>query len=427
MRGGLDIRPWARNCLAVRKRSEFDLVVDVAIVGGGMAGMTLACALAQAGVSVVVVDREAPERALSAGFDGRVSAIALGSAQMLRGLGLWPHLDAAAQPILDIRITDGASPFILHYDHTEVGVGPLGYIMENRAIRAALFAATENLPGLTVLAPCSVAAVDTEPGGSSARVVLADGRTVGARLAVAADGRTSPVRTAAGIESIAWAYPQVGIVCTVHHSLPHNGVAHERFLPAGPFAMLPMTGNRCSLVWTERRTLAEGLMALDDAAFLDELSWRFGDHLGAIEVIGPRWCYPLSVTLAKSYVAPRLALVGDAAHTIHPIAGQGFNLGLRDIAALAEAVVDARRLGLDIGTDSVLRRYERWRRFDSIVMLGVTDGLNRLFSNDIPPIKLARDLGLAMVDRVPVMKRAFMRHAMGLAGEPPRLIRGEAL
>ena len=257
---------------------------------------------------------------------------------------------------------------------------PLGFIVENQAIRAALLARAGALAALRHLAPASVEALETTAGGIDAR--LADGRCLRARLAVAADGANSGLRAAAGIETVRWSYEQTGIVCTVEHERPHRGIAHERFLPAGPFAILPMTGNRSSLVWTERAALAPALMEASPAVFARELGTRFGDFLGALEPTGPRWSYPLNLTHAKRYVAPRLALAGDAAHAIHPLAGQGFNLGIRDAAMLAELVVDRARLGLDIGDDDVLVHYQRRRRFDSVVLIGVTDGLNRLFSND---------------------------------------------
>jgi len=253
-----------------------------------------------------------------------------------------------------------------------------------------------------------------------------------AHLVVAAEGRGSPLRAAAGIPVTAWDYPQSGIVCTVAHTEPHGGVAHEHFLPAGPFALLPMTdaadgSPRSSLVWTERRRLVPAMLALDDEAFGAELQRRFGPSLGTLRPAGRRWSYPLSLMHAERYIAHRLALVGDAAHVIHPIAGQGLNLGLRDVAALAETVVEARRLGLDLGDATVLARYQQWRRFDNTVLMIATDGLNRLFSNDLAPLRLARDVGLAAVNRLPPLKRLFMRHAMGLVGDLPRLIRGEAL
>ncbi|HKW53793.1 MAG TPA: FAD-dependent monooxygenase, partial [Stellaceae bacterium] len=256
---------------------------------------------------------------------------------------------------------------------------------------------------------------------------LADGSILRGELVAACDGRNSPLRRAAGIETLEWTYPQISIVCTVRHEKPHLGVAVEHFLPAGPFAILPMTERRSSIVWTERADLAPRLLALDAPSFAAELGRRFGDFLGALEVVGPRFSYALSLLHAERYAAPRLALVGDAAHVIHPIAGQGLNLGIRDVAALAELVVDGRRLGLDIADWGALERYERWRRFDNVMLAAVTDGLNRLFSNAVPPVKLARDLGLAMVDRVPPLKRFLMRHAMGVVGELPRLVRGERL
>ncbi|MCG8696363.1 MAG: FAD-dependent monooxygenase, partial [Minwuiales bacterium] len=258
-------------------------------------------------------------------------------------------------------------------------------------------------------------------------VHLADGTVVSAPLCVGADGRNSPLRQSAGIKCAAWSYHQVGIVCTVHHELPHGGVAQERFLPAGPFAILPMTGNRSSLVWTERADLAPAMMALDEAAFTAEMASRFGDYLGALEVVGPRWSYPLALHLAERYTDRRLALVGDAAHGIHPIAGQGLNLGLRDVAALAEVIVDTARLGLDIGDAVPLERYQRWRRFDALLLAAVTDSLNRLFSNDIEPIRLARDLGLAAVNRMGPLKRVFMSHARGTVGQLPKLLQGQSL
>jgi 2-octaprenyl-6-methoxyphenol hydroxylase len=250
---------------------------------------------------------------------------------------------------------------------------------------------------------------------------------VRADLVVAADGRNSMLRRDAGIRTASWRYGQTGIVCTVEHERPHRGIAQERFLPAGPFAILPLTGNRSSLVWTERADLAPAMLALDEADFTGEVATRFGDHLRTLRVVGPRWSYPLALLHAERYVDRRLALVGDAAHVMHPIAGQGLNLGLRDVAALAEVLTDTRRLGLDLGTAPVLAGYQRWRRVDAVTLLAVTDGLNRLFSNDLAPVRLARDLGLAAVNRLPPVKRFFMRHARGTVGKLPRLLQGDAL
>jgi 2-octaprenyl-6-methoxyphenol hydroxylase len=398
---------------------------ELVIVGGSLVGLTLAIACAEAGLDVAVVDREDPEAMVGETFDGRASAIAFGSRQALTAIGLWAKVAAEAAPILEIRVADDNAPLFLHYDHREVGDQPLGWIVENRVLRRALLERVRELPQLRHLAPSTV--VDVERSSMGALVRLEDGRALHARLVAAADGKASPLRKSAGIRTIEWSYPQIGIVTTVRHAEPHRGVAVEHFLPAGPFAILPLTGNRSSLVWTERAALAPGIMALEESDFADELRRRFGDFLGAVEPVGPRWSYPLAFLHAERYGAERLALVGDAAHAIHPIAGQGLNLGLRDVAALAEVLVDACRLGLDIGDSTAIERYERWRRIDNWMLSVVTDSLNRLFSNAIPPVKLARDLGLAAVNALPPLKRLFMRHAMGVVGELPRLVRGEPL
>ena len=398
---------------------------EVVIAGGGLAGLTMGIALAGAGLETVVVDGADPAAMRDAAFDGRVSSVALGSKRVLAGIGIWPVLCDAAEPILEIRVSDGDAPLFLHYDHKAVGDEPLGFIVENRTIRSALIERARALDSLDHLAPAVVETVDHDGTWIEAR--LADGRRIRARLAVAADGAGSALRAGTGIGVVRWSYEQTGIVCTVAHERPHRGIAHERFLPAGPFAILPMTGNRSSLVWTERAARAPSLMEAGPAIFARELEARFGDFLGALEVVGPRWSYPLALTHAKRYVAPRLALIGDAAHAIHPLAGQGFNLGIRDIAVLAELVVDCARLGLDIGGGDLLARYQRRRRFDSVALIAVTDWLNRLFSNDNTGLRLVRDLGLAMVNEAPPVKRFFMRHAMGLVGDLPRLSRGEPL
>lgn len=404
--------------------------VEVVIVGGGLVGLSLGAALAGAGVETAVIDRDPPPVALDAAYDGRASAIALGSRRILEGAGLWPLVAAEACPILDIRVVDAGSPLFVHYDHRDVGDQPLGHIVENRALRRGLHALASGLPRLVHLAPRRMVSVDR--GAHRVEVQLDDGRTVRGRLLVGADGRGSAVRESAGIGVRQWSYDQTGIVLTVAHERPHRNVAIENFLPAGPFATLPMTPapdapDRSSIVWTERTALAPGLLALDPDRFQAELAGRFGDHWGAVRAVGPRFSYPLGVVWAERMVDDRLALVGDAAHVIHPIAGQGLNLGIRDAAALAEAVVDARRLGLDLGGADALRRYGRWRTLDTVLLTGVTDGLNRLFSNAIPPIRLARRLGLAAVERIAPLKRLYMRHAMGTVGDLPRLARGEPL
>ncbi len=444
---------------------------EVLIAGGGMVGLTLASALAKAGVAVMVVDRLDPAAMREEAFDGRGSAIARGSQQALAVTGLWQGMAAAASPILDIRISDGApfggptavarrggaSALHLHFSHGDVAQStggqntgaqktgaqktgaaaapPLGHIVENTVIRRACLARAAELDSLDLRAPAELTEVARGLKGVTAR--LSDGTAVAARLLVAADGRGSAQRQAAGIRITQVGYSQTGIVATVAHERPHHGVAHEHFLPAGPFALLPMndaedeTGlmvHRSSLVWTERSDLAPAMLALDRAGFAAEMQRRFGDSLGQLSLWSAKtWSYPLSLLHAERMIDQRLALVGDAAHGIHPIAGQGLNLGLRDVAALAEAIVDARRLGLDIGSPQVLERYQRWRRFDTLALIAATDSLNRLFSNDLPPVRLLRDLGLAAVNRMPPLKRFFMRHAMGLVGELPRLLKGEAL
>ena len=399
---------------------------ELVVAGGGLNGLLLGIACAGAGLGVAVVDREDPERMVGEAFDGRASAIAYGSRLVFDGVGLWPEIAAEAEPIREIRVADDDSPLYLHYDHRELDPEtPLGYIVENRVLRRVLIERARSLPNLRLLAPRTVAGMMATAG--RAAVTLADGTVLGTRLVVAADGKDSPLRKAAGIDVVEWKYPQTGIVTTVQHERPHGGIAIEHFLPAGPFAILPMTGNRSSLVWTEAAGLAPRLLALPEAEFRAELRARFGDFLGAIEPVGPRWSYPLALLQAERYTARRLALIGEAGHVIHPIAGQGLNIGIRDVAALAEAIVDARRLGLDIGDDGVLERYQRWRRADALLLAAVTDGLNRLFSNEIPPVRLARDVGLAIVNRLPPLKRMLMRHAMGTLGDLPRLARGEAL
>lgn len=407
-----------------------DVTADALIVGGGMIGLGLAIALARAGLLVTVIDRADPQAMLDAAADGRTTAIAHASARVLDGIGVWPTLAPHACAIDDIRVSDGDSLMFLHYDHRELGDDPLGHIIENHHLRRALLEAAQVTPGLDLRAPAGIASVDRTADGVTA--ALDDGTMVRAEVLLACDGRGSTIRRDAGIAVAEWRYRQTAIVCCMRHERPHRHIAHERFLPGGPFAILPMLddadGNhRSSIVWSEDELQAPALLALDEAAFSRELARRTGGFLGAVSLAGGRWSYPLSLSHAVRYTDRRLALVGDAAHAIHPIAGQGLNMGIRDVAALAEVLVDQRRLGLDIGTPDVLDRYARWRRADNTLLAVVTDLLNRLFSNDIAPLRVARDAGLGVVNATPPLRRFFMRHAMGTVGELPRLLRGGAL
>ncbi len=402
---------------------NFDLVV----VGGGTTGLAIANATAAAGAEVLVIDPVPWPKAVAPPFDGRVIAIAPASRYLLEGIGVWPDLESEATAIADIEVAEHASPFTVHYDHREVGPEPLGHIVENRIIRTGLIKRARALAGngLTLAVPDKVLGIDRRADGVS--IELAAGGKVDARLVIGADGRNSHCRREAGIDVMRWAYGQTGIVATVAHEKPHNGLAIERFFPSGPLAILPMKGKRSSIVWAAENPLASMLIDLDDDDFVAELAERFDHRLGAIALAGPRWHYPLAMCQASRYADHRLALVGDAARAIHPISGQGWNLALRDVAALAELTIDALRLGLDPGAPSVLARYQRWRRFDSLALIAITDGLNRLFANDVLPLRLARDWGLGLVQQLPPLKRFFMQHAMGLMGDLPRLMRGETL
>ena len=412
--------------------------VDLAIVGAGLNGSLLAVAAGEAGLGTALIDRMPLSSFTAAGFDGRTTAIAYTSQRLFAALGLWDELAPHAEPILDIRISDAghdgrASPLFLHFDHREASeegsdAAPMGWIVENRFLRAALLRRLSKSPHVELVSPDEV--TDTERTLDRATLSLKSGRTIAARLVASAEGRFGSMREEAGIGARAWSYDQIAIVLVAHHERPHRGVAQEKFLPGGPFAILPMTDgengtHRSSIVWTERADLARRLLALDAASFQAEFARRFGDHLGRVESAGPRWSHPLNLVHAERYVDTRLVLVGDAAHGIHPIAGQGYNLGVRDIAALVEVLVDAKRLGLDIGSADTLERYAQWRRADNLSMVAATDLLNRLFSNDVAPLRLARDVGLAAVNRVPGLRKFFVRHAMGLVGDLPKLIRGE--
>ncbi len=395
---------------------------DVCIVGAGPVGGVLACRLAEAGLSVAVVDRAALPPMEHPAFDGRAYAIASGSRPLLDEAGIWANLPLPAGPIEQIRVSDGvvgrpASPLFLHFDHADLGGRPLGWMVEARSLRVALNARLNGGGRLAVHAP---ARAEVARSAAGARITLDTGASFEARLVVAAEGRDSPLRRQAGITAQGWAYKQAAIVCAISHEHPHERIALEHFLPAGPFAQLPMAPgeageNLSAIVWTEHRDTAPRLLALDDPAFGAELQVRLGDHLGRLKPVGRRWLYPLSAMYVHRLVAERLAIVGDAAHGIHPIAGQGLNLGLRDAIELAGLVIGAHREGEDIGAPSLLARYQRARLLDHVSMLAATDGLDRLFSTANPLVRLARDVGLGGVQRMPALKRFFMQRATGQA------------
>ncbi len=405
-----------------------DEQVDMLIAGGGFAGLTLAIALRQGlgpSVSVTVAD---PTLGKSHADDERASAIVAAARRLFETLGVWQSVAGEAQPILDMAVTDSrvddaVRPVFLTFAGDVEPGEPFAHMIENRFLIAILEAKAREAG----VALRTTAVTTVSHDGERATVTLADGSTVKARLLVAADGARSSIREQAGIAVRGWEYGQSAIVTTVGHERDHEGRAVEHFLPGGPFAILPLTGRRSSIVWTETTDDAERIMALPDDAFHAELEQRFKLHLGEIRTVGARRVHPLGFFIARSFIAERIALVGDAAHVIHPIAGQGLNMGLRDIAALAEVLVDAARLGLDPGAADVLERYQRWRRFDTMTMGLATDGLNRLFSNRSTALRVVRDIGLGLVDRVPNLKRLFIREAAGLVGDVPKLLRGKSL
>jgi 2-octaprenyl-6-methoxyphenol hydroxylase len=416
---------------------EVSTDIDVIIAGAGIAGATLALALNQAGLKSVLIDPVVFDAQVAPTFDGRASAIAYAAFRQWKALGLGEALEPHAQRIEQILVTDGQTPgaaahatgpFFLRFDSAEIAETsdgePLGYLLENRHIRAALAQAILDA-GITVLAPAKVAGAVFGP--REAVVTLADGRELRAPVAVGAEGRGSVIRAEAKIGAIGWDYPQTGVVATVRMDRPHEGVAHEYFLPGGPFAILPLTDNRASLVWTESRSRGAALKSARPEIFQAHLDRRFGDFLGEVRVEGPVFTYPLSLQLSERFTAPRAALLGDAAHGIHPIAGQGLNLGLKGAAALAETLVEAMRLGEDIGSEVVLQRYAAWRRLDTVSISLAADAFVRLFSNDNPALRLARGLGMAAVNRIGPARRFFMSEAGGAVGDLPRLLKGDAL
>jgi 2-octaprenyl-6-methoxyphenol hydroxylase len=403
---------------------------DILIAGGGLNGPALALALARGGLRVTVVDsRPAPARA-EAGFDGRAYALALASKRLLMATGVWPRI-AQSQPILKIRASDGeagqgAAPWVLGFDSAELEEGPMGFMVEDRHLYAAFLEAMRDESRITLLSGETVTAQEAWAQGIT--VTLASGQRLSARLLAGCDGRQSGTCARAGIRRTGWGYGQTALVTAIRHEKPHEGVAHQFFMPSGPLAILPLAGgHHSSIVWSETDATARAIQALDDEGYLTALRPRFGDFLGEIALAGARFTYPLNLTLATSFIAPRVALVGDAAHGVHPIAGQGLNLGLRDVAALAQVVIEAHRRGEDFGSLTTLDAYQRWRRFDSTTLALGMDTVNRLFSNSNPLLRLGRDLGLGAVNALPGLRRGFMRQAAGLTGDLPKLLDGKPI
>ena len=408
-----------------------EIDADIVIAGGGLNGPALALALAKGGFRVTIIDARPARARADVGFDGRAYSLAIASKRLLTVLGIWAEVGDKTQPILQIKASDGRagmgpSPFFLTFDHGEIEEGPMGFMLEDRHLYAAFLAAMQAEPKITLVSGDSVVAQTAAPNGIS--VTLASGRQIAARVLIGCDGRGSGTAARAGIKRVGWGYGQTALVTAVAHTLPHNGIAHQFFMPGGPLAILPLHGGyHSSIVWSEGEAAATAIQALPDADYLDALRPRFGDFLGDISLAGDRFVYPLSLSLAQSFIAPRLALVGDAAHGVHPIAGQGLNLGLRDVAALAQVLIEAMRRGEDIGAADVLARYQRWRRFDATTLALGMDGVNRLFSNDNPVLRAGRDLGLGIVNAMPGLRRMFIRRAAGLTGDLPKLLAGQAI
>ena len=403
-----------------------DYDFDILIAGGGLNGPALALGLAQAGFSVGIIDARPKTARASDNFDGRGYALALASQRLLKAIGVWESCAENAQPMLDIKVSDGRagegpSSFFLHFDHSEIEEGPMGYMLEDRFLYRAFQDALAKAENITQINEDSV--VDQEITAQGVTVSLAAGGTLSARLLVGCDGKKSGVAARAGIKRTGWGYGQTALVCAIQHELPHNGVAHQFFMPPGPLAILPLTGNRSSIVWSETDENAAAIHALSDEDYVAVLRPRFGDFLGEISLAGARFTYPIGLSVANDFVAERIALVGDAAHGLHPIAGQGLNAGLRDVAALVETLSDAKTRGEDFAAIDVLERYQQWRRFDTATLVAATDLTNKLFSNDNPLLRIGRDLGMGVVNAMPGLRRSFIREAAGLTGDLPRLMR----
>ncbi len=404
---------------------------DILIIGGGLNGPALALALAGAGLRVAIIDARPPPARAEAGFDGRAYALSIASVRLLQAVGVWGLVRPVAQPILKViasdgRIGPGPGPLWLEFDNAEIEEGPMGHLVEDRHLYAALVQAMSAQSRITRLG--GHGAVAQEIGPQAAVVTLDSGQRLTGRVLIGADGRASGVAARAGIRRQGHGYGQTALVCAVRHERDHQGRAHQLFTPGGPFAILPLVGgHHSSVVWSEPDGSAAAIAALGDGDFLTSLGARFGSFMGPIALAGARFSYPLSLSLAERFAGPRLALVGDAAHGVHPLAGQGLNLGLRDVAALAEVLVDASRRGEDVGALDVMTRYQTWRRAEAMALALGMDAVNALFSNDNPILRAGRDLGLGLINALPGARRAFIRQAAGLSGSMPRLMTGRAL
>ncbi len=402
---------------------------DIIIVGGGLNGLTQALALADYRFKVIVIDAQPLPTHRDPEFDGRAYALALTSVRMLKLLGVWAAVADQAQPMNEIKVTDGRagegpSPWFMHFDHREAGEGPLGHMVEDRHIRHALLDAVaihpnvEHIAGETVL---------NHIANETVSVTLSNGSQRTGKLVIGCDGRNSATAVRAGIKRNGWDYDQSAIVTAIAHEKPHHGIAHQFFMPTGPLAILPLKNDTSAIVWSQPHETARVLVTGPEAQFLDALRPAFGSFLGEISIRGKRFSYPLALSVAEEFTSDRMALVGDAAHGIHPIAGQGLNAGLRDIAALTEVLVAAKRRGEDIGTKAVLDRYVQWRRFDVTSLSAATDGFNRLFSNDNPILRGLRDFGMGAIGAMPKLRQNFIREAAGLTGDLPRLMQGKQI
>jgi 2-octaprenyl-6-methoxyphenol hydroxylase len=398
---------------------------DILIVGGGLNGPALALALAARGFSVTVIDALPEELRRNAAFDGRAYALALASKRLLGRIGVWQRVESRSQPMVEIKASDGRAgdgpaPFFLHFDSAEIEDGPMGFMLEDRFLRRGFLQAMQESTGINQVEDWVLA---QEIDASGVTVTLASGGSLRGRLLVGCDGRASGTALRAGIKRSGWDYGQTALVCAIEHEKPHHGIAHQFFMASGPLAILPLPGNVSSIVWSETHDNAAAISGLSDADYIEVLRPRFGDFLGDITLKGKRFSYPLNLTIANAFVSERLALIGDAAHGMHPIAGQGLNAGLRDVGALADVLRHARRRGEDFATASVLARYQQWRRFDTSTLAMATDLTNKLFSNDNPLLRTARDVGMGAVNAMPGLRRSFMREAAGLTGELPELMK----